>query len=492
MIAFNYKNFPLFFILLVIAFVQACSPSKSLDERPPNIVFILSDDQAWNHMAYLELGEISNFYETPNIERIANEGIYFTDAYAANPVCSPSRASIMTGKNPARLHLTNYIPGGVFPYAPIIGPPMARFLSMDEKIMPEYLKELGYVTGHFGKWHLSPDRQYDQPGRFFDPQHRGFDDVLLNVKPEANHDPFDDPHHVESITQRTISFIEQNKDQQFFAYVSHHVVHRPLIEEPDLIKKYEDKPEANNPANNPIMGAMVERMDDGIGRILDKLDELNLTENTIVIFFSDNGGLSTLQAQDPLRGGKSMVFEGGIRIPFAVRWPGVITTGSHSSTPVISDDLLPTILDMVGYNKPVSDFDGVSLVPLITIGTEPDREALYWHYPHYHHHGYQPSAAIRMGDYKLIEWFEETEWGRPNQVNLFNLSDDLGELNDISDEMPELANSMRKKLHAWRKTINAQEMRRNPLYDPERAYVRSEIELSDTKGPGIREMYELD
>ncbi|MEX0685164.1 MAG: sulfatase [Balneolales bacterium] len=467
----------------MILFIQGCAMKAGETEKPLNIVFILSDDQAWNHMGYLG---ITDFYETPNIDRIANEGIHFTDAYSASPVCSPARASIMTGKNPARLHLTNYIPGGTYPYAPIVGPPMKRALPLNEKILPQYLKDLGYVTGHFGKWHLSPDRLFDEPGRFYEPQFRGFDDVLLNIKPEADHDPFDDPHHVETITQGSIDFIEQNQTNPFFLYVSHHVVHRPLIEEPELIKKYENKQGAELERNNPIMGAMVERMDDGIGRILDKLDELNLRENTVVIFFSDNGGLATLQAQDPLRGGKSMVFEGGIRVPLSIRWPGVIEPGTKSSTPVVSDDFLPTILEMVGSPLHKDDFDGLSFTPLLQGKGGVDREALYWHYPHYHHQGYQPSGAIRRGDYKLIEWYEETLWSAPNQISLFNIRKDIGETTDISNEFPELANSMRRQLYEWRDSVHAQEMMRNPLYDPERAYVRSEMNLLNTQGPGLQ------
>lgn len=463
----------------MLSYLNGCANSVS---KPLNFVFILSDDQGWNHVGY---HGVTDFYETPNINRIAREGMFFTDAYSASPVCSPTRASIMTGRNPARLHLTDYIPGGTYPHAPVIGDPISRGLPLDEKIIPQYLAEKGYVSGHFGKWHLSPDRQYDDPGRFYEPQHRGFHDVLLNLKPEPDHDPFDDPHHVESITQRSVDFIRNNRDKPFFLHTSHHVVHRPLIEEPELVEKYEKKPGASHPMNNPIMGAMVERMDRGIGRILDTLDELGLTENTVVIFYSDNGGLSTLQAQDPLKGGKSMLFEGGIRVPLCIRWPGVIKPGTSSDVPVISDDFLPTMLAMTGIRNRSTQFDGVNLSKLLSDGVAPDREALYWHYPHYHHHGYAPSGAIRMGDYKLIEWFERKLWGEPNQVSLFNLREDIGETRDLATEMPELANLMRRKLHDWRREVGAREMRRNPLYDPERAYVRTQPDLEYTRGPGI-------
>lgn len=469
---------------LMVLFMQGCGRDDEVSQKPLNIVFILSDDQGWNHVGY---NGSTDFYETPNIDRIASEGIYFSDAYSANPVCSPARASLMTGKNPARLHLTNYIPGGTWPYAPVIGPQMQRYLSMDEKILPQYLSDHGYVSGHYGKWHLSPDRQFDDSGRFLEPQHRGFDDALITLKPKPDHDPYDDPHNVEEITQRSLEFIDQNKDKPFFLHVSHNVVHRPLIEVPELIEKYENKPGAELGKNNPIMGAMVERMDEGIGRILDRLDEHNLTENTVVIFFSDNGGLERLQDQDPLKGGKAMVFEGGIRVPLVIRWPGVIEPGTKSTTPVISDDFVPTILDMIGSDADVSAMDGVSLVPLLTGKGDLNREALYWHYPHYHHNGYQPSGAIRKGDYKLIEWYEETLWGARNQVSLYNIREDIGETNDLAAEMPERAGRMRQELYEWRDALNVQEMRRNPFYDPERVDQRSEINLQYRKRPGIRE-----
>ncbi len=454
--------------LIMIPAMQSCGSLSGKDEKSLNIVFIVTDDQGWNQVGY---HGVTDFYETPNIDRIASEGMHFTSAYSASPISSPARASIMTGKNPARLHLTNFIPGGLFPYNLLTTPVMEPYLPIEEKILPEYLKDIGYATGHFGKWHLYTDRLFDEPGRFYDPQYRGFDDVLLNKKPEPDHDPYDDPHHVEDITQRSLQFIEQNRDKPFFLYVSHHVVHRPLIETPDLVEKYENKPGVDNPVNDPVMGAMIERMDEGIGRILDKIEELGLTDNTVVMFFSDNGGLELLQSQDPLRGGKAMLFEGGIRVPLCISWPGVIEPGSRSTTPVISDDFFPTILEMAGLSPDMQERDGMSLVPVLKGKGELDRDALYWHFPHYHHLGYRPSGAIRMGDYKLIEWYEETLWGRPNQISLYNVEKDINESIDLSREMSHLATKMRRRLHEWRRSLNAQEMSRNPYYDPELASV---------------------
>src|SRR5690625_3364328 len=346
---------------------------------------------------------------------------------------------------------------------------MDPYLSLDEKLLSEILKDQGYVTGTFGKWHLSNDKNHDDIGRFYDPQFRGFDEFLSTVKPEPDHDPFDDPHHVEAITEHSLEFIDKHHDKPFFLWISHHVVHRPLIEQPDLISKYENKPGVERDVNNPVMGAMIERADSGIGQVLDKLSTLGLDDNTIVIFFSDNGGLELLQSQEPLRGGKAMVFEGGIRVPLAIQWPGVIEPGSVSHEPVISDDFVPTFMEMAAIDYHDVEFDGQSLMPILTQNQdELDREALYWHYPHYHHLGYKPGGAIRMGDYKLIEWYEETLWGQENQISLFNIKDDISESEDIKDEYPRKAMLMRRMLHEWRNEIGAQEMTRNAHYDEDR------------------------
>jgi len=452
------------------AISQLASGCKSMPDKKWNVVFVLADDQGWNQVSM----QGTKFYETPNIAKLATQGIYFNNAYSANPVCSPTRSSIMTGKNPARLHITDYIPGSPYPYAKLITPKMQQGLPLEEITLAEVFKENGYATGHFGKWHLNKDKNY-QPGRPGDPESQGFDDILTTVKPKPDADPSADAHHAVEITERALNFIENHKEKPFFCYVTHHVVHRPLMEKPDLVSKYEKKEGADLDINNPIMGAMIERMDTGIGQIMDKLDELKLSDNTIVIYYSDNGGLEMLQDQAPLRGGKSMIFEGGIRVPLVIRWPGVIEPGIQSTTPVISDDLFPTILDMLNMKKEIKDQDGLSIVPLFSGDDNWQRDALYFHYPHYHHQGYKPAGAIREGDYKLIEWFEESVLGEENAVNLYNLAEDIGEENDLSKEMPELADRMLKKLQAWRKRISAQEMTPNPNYNPQKAEWRFEI-----------------
>ena len=431
-----------------------------------NILFVLADDLGWNQVGY----HGTEFYETPNIDGIARDGMSFTDAYAAAAICSPTRASLMTGKFPARLHLTDFIAGGHFPYARLKVPEWTKFLPLEEITIAEALKPAGYVSGHFGKWHLNKDKKYE-PGRPMDPGSQGFDAVFTSVKPSSDADPTKDAHHVEEITEHALAFLEENRDLPFFAYVTHHVVHRPLHEHPELIAKYEAKPGADQPENNPVMGAMVERMDTSTGRLLRKLDELGIAERTIVAFYSDNGGLESLQDQKPLRGGKAMLYEGGIRVPLAVRWPGVVAAGSQSSVPVSSIDFFPTLLEIAGIPLEAGDVDGESLVPLLKQSGSLQRDALYWHYPHYHHQdtNLAPSGAIRQGDFKLIEWFEQSAQGLERPVSLFNLADDIGEEHDLAEEMPEKAEEMLEKLRAWQEAVGAQGMEPNPDYDPKRA-----------------------
>jgi arylsulfatase A-like enzyme len=445
------------------------SCQSAADDHDWNIVFILADDLGWNQVGYHGV----DFYETPHIDKIAADGMQFSNAYASDPVCSPTRAGIMTGKHPARLHLTDYIPGSPYPHARLTTPQQIAGLPLEAVTIAEKVKEKGYVTGHFGKWHLSKDKNY-QPGRPQDPGSQGFDDIFTSVKPKPDADPDGDAHHTIEITENALRFIEENKDKPFFCYVPYHTVHRPLMENADLIAKYEAKDGSEKAINNPIMGAMIERMDTGVGQIIAKLQELGLTENTVVIFYSDNGGFEQLQDQAPLRGGKAMVLEGGIRVPLAIKWPGVVKPGSISESLVTSEDHFPTIMEILGIEYTKNEIDGVSLIPLLKQTGDLERTALYWHYPHYHHQGYQPGGAIRVGDYKLIEWFEPSIMGTEEQINLYNLKEDIGETKDLSKEMPDFARQLRQKLHDWRQVTGVQEMTVNPNYDPKRADYRQQ------------------
>ena len=429
-----------------------------------NFVFILADDMGWNQVGF----NGSKFYETPNIDRIAKEGMYFSDAYTPAPVCSPARAGILTGKYPAHLHITDYLPGDPYPWAKLKTPVQAKALALEEVTLAEMLKEKGYTTAMVGKWHVNYDKNY-QPGRPGDPGSQGFDYVHTTVKPEYDTNPNEDAHHVMELTEHALKFLDENSKKPFLLYLSHHVVHRPIMEHPDLIFKYKEKEGADLPTSNPIMSAMIERMDTGIGMVLDKLDELKLTDNTVVVFYSDNGGLDKLQSQAPLRGGKAMVYEGGIRVPLAIKWPGTIKPGSKSSEPVTGCDLFPTFAEIAGCKSYADKVDGASLVPLLTHNGKFDNRDLFWHFPHYHRQGYLPSGAIREGDYKLIEWYEKSIYNEERAYSLYNIKEDMSETNDLAEQMPEKVKELAVKLKEWRKNVNAQEMERNPDFDPAKA-----------------------
>jgi arylsulfatase A-like enzyme len=241
------------------------------------------------------------------------------------------------------------------------------------------------------------------------------------------------------------------------------------LEKPELIAKYAAKPGVDDATNNPTMGAMIETMDKGIGRILERLESYGLTERTLVIFYSDNGGFAQLQDQAPFRGGKAMIWEGGIRVPMAIKWPGVVAAGAVNNELVTSDDFFPTLAGVLGIEELPADIDGLSLVPALQGKGEVGRDTLYFHYPHYHHLGYKPAGAIRQGDYKLIEWFEGSLAGDGKAVSLFDLANDPGETTDLADQYPERADAMLAELRAWRKRTGAAEMTVNPDYEPERA-----------------------
>jgi len=441
-----------------------------VSRKEPNIVFILVDDLGWHQLGCYG----SDFYETPNINRLAKEGMKFTDAYAACPVCSPTRASIMTGKYPARLHLTDFIKGGSPKDKKLLTPDWTAYLPLEEVTLAEALKSAGYVTGHFGKWHLNKDKNY-KLGRPMDPGSQGFDDVLTTHKPgkgpKSPHE--NDEHHVQQITDRAIAFIKENKDKPFFCYIPHNTIHRPDKERKELIEKYRKKPGADNDQkyghNNPVQAAMLETLDNSVGTVLKNLDELNLSDNTIVVFFSDNGHLGPKDSK-PLRGSKADLYEGGIRTPLIVRWPGVVKPGSQCNVPVISVDFFPTFLEVAGLKATDAKVDGESLIPLLKQTGGPKRDAIYFHYPHYHDQGVAPSGAVRQGKYKLVEWFEKSidGIGTPGALELFDLENDLNEQNNLAPKMPQLAAELHAKLKKWRKSVGAQEMLRNPEYNPKR------------------------
>ncbi len=461
---------------------------------PVNVVVFLADD-----LGQRDLGSYgSTFYETPNLDRLAKDGARFTDAYAACPVCSPTRASLMTGQWPQRTGITDYIGAPMKPElwkrnTKALPAPYSDRLALDAPTLAKAMKSAGYATFFAGKWHLGPEG--------FWPENQGFDVNMGGIDKGGPYggkkyfSPYGNPrlpdgpdgeHLPDRLASETATFIETNKDRPFFAYLSFYSVHTPLMAREDLQKKYKEKRErlglkakfAPEPPRDvrlvqehAVYAGMVEAMDLAVGKVLAKLDALGLRENTLVIFTSDNGGLSTSEGSPtsnlPLRAGKGWMYEGGIREPFLVRWPAVVKAGSVVGTPVSSPDIFPTLLEAAGGKpQPGQTLDGVSLVPLFKGGTLPER-ALFWHYPHYGNQGGAPAAAIRRGDWKLIEWQED------GRAELFNLSQDLGEKNDLAAKEPQRVAKLRDELHAWQKQVGAKFPIPNPDYDPAKPSGRS-------------------
>jgi arylsulfatase A len=422
--------------------------------KKPNIVFILIDDMGWPDVGCYG----SKFHETPNIDRLAGQGMKFTDAYAACPVCSPTRASIMAGQYPARIGITDFIPGHWRPYEKLIVPENRLQLPLESVTIGEVLKEQGYSTCYIGKWHLG-DKGYS-------PDLQGFDKVVLGVKNLND-------KQVSGFTDQAIKFIQEKKQESFFLYLSHHSVHIKLEAPEELVDKYKNKPKPATGVNNPTYAAMVEHMDTNIGRILKKLDDLDLAERTIVIFFSDNGGLreayggytgkrQIVSTNAPLRDEKGTLYEGGVRVPLIVRWPGVVKAGTTCSVPVTSVDFYPTILEIVGTGGDSNHvLDGEDILPLLRQTGSLERDAIYWHYPHYHHS--RPAGAIRQGKWKLIEFYED------GRLELYDLVNDIGEKKNLATEMPLKAAQLQQKLTGWRRSVKAKMPTRNPDYDPARA-----------------------
>jgi arylsulfatase A-like enzyme len=430
-------------------------------EKPgPNFVFFLIDDMGW-----MDVGcNGSTLYETPNIDRLAGQGMRFTNGYAACPVCSPTRASILTGKYPARLHLTDWIPGQTMPYEKLRRPDFRQELPLEEVTIAEALKTAGYATASIGKWHLG--------GPAFYPEHQGFDLNFAGThvgQPGSYFYPYKSPdlpkvrdneYITDRLTDEALKFIDANKDRPFFLYLPHYAVHTPLQGKEEDVDHFERKGLPHEGRDSAVYAAMIKSVDESVGRVLARLDELAIAENTVVIFMSDNGGLAWVTSNAPLRAGKGTLHEGGIREPMIIRWPGVAKPGIVCDAPAISVDFFPTILAMAGVTMNVSNIDGVDLTPLLRGGAAPARTALYWHYPHYHAGGATPGGAIRDGDYKLIDYYGE------DRFELYDLKADLGERNNLAEAMPEKALELRNKLHDWLRGVDAQMPTPNPNYEP--------------------------
>ncbi len=472
------------FTIACACFVQLFSTAAFA--APPNIVFFLADD-----LGQRDLGCYgSTFYETPHLDRLASQGAKFTDAYAACPVCSPTRASIMSGQWPQRTGITDYIGAPLNPEdwkrnTRLLPATYTDRLALDTPTLAKSLKAAGYATFFAGKWHLGPEGWW--------PEDQGFDFNFGGIdrggpyggnkyfSPYGNPRLIDGPpgeHLPDRLASEAVKFIEAHKDRPFFAYFSFYDVHTPLMARDDMRKKYEEKRaqlrlddewgreherDVRRVQNHAVYAGMVEAMDLAVGKVLAKLDALGLSENTLVIFTSDNGGLSTSEGWPtsnlPLRGGKGWMYEGGIREPLLVRWPAMVQPGKVIETPVSSPDFFPTLLDAADIKpQPDQTLDGMSLLPLLKDGALPER-ALFWHYPHYGNQGGAPSAAVRRGDWKLIEWQED------NRVELFNLATDIGESNDLAAQEPLRVAGLRAELHEWQEQVGAKFPIPNPNFD---------------------------
>lgn len=466
-----------FLFLLMQIFLFSCKT-----EKQPNFVFILVDDLGW---ADVKCNYPESFYDTPNIDKLAASGVRFTNAYSANPVCSPSRAAILTGKHPNRVDITDWIPGNDPKVRPLLGPQDRDNLALEEITIAEKLKEKGYKTGFFGKWHLG--------GEGFYPEYQGFD---VNIgghdkgsPPGGYYSPYNNPkladgpkgeYLTDRLTTESIKFISENKENPFFLYLAFYTVHTPIQASKKHIETYLAKRKTLGldsvphrkegdgwtklVQENADYASMVAAMDENVGRVIETLKEQGLDKNTWIIFTSDNGGLSTLYrknaptSNDGLRAGKGWCYEGGIRVPLVIDGPGIKERGSISNEPVIGMDYFTTILNLAGIEH--EDNDGVNLVPLLTEGKALERDELFWHYPHYHGSAWKPGSAIRKGDWKYIVYYED------NSEELYNLNDDPGETTDLINDLPQKAEELRTILNERLMETNAKFPKPNPDYIP--------------------------
>lgn len=472
------------FLMFIGLFVLHCDAEETA--KRPNIIVLVADD-----LGAMDIGANNpdTFYDTPNIDHLASTGLRFTAGYAACPVCSPTRASLLTGKYPSRTGITDYIgrhtPENWSRNTKLLPAAYHDHLDLDETTLAEMLHQQGYATFFAGKWHLGSEE--------FWPEHHGFDFNLGGIdrggpyggkkyfSPYGNPRLPDGPpgeHLPDRLATETVSFIKAHKDTPFFAELSFYSVHTPLMARDDLRAKYEQRQESLQ-SDDPVWGqererkvrlvqrhavyaGMVEAMDLAVGKVLDAVEELGLAENTIVVFTSDNGGLSTSEGHPtsnlPYRAGKGWVYEGGIRVPWIVRAPGISSPGTICDTPICTIDILPTIAALIGGEQtPIAGVDGVSLLPLIS-GGNIERESLYWHYPHYGNQGGAPSAAIRRGRWKLIEWFED------GSLELFDLENDPSEQTNLLTKHPEIAKKLHEELRGWQDQVAAKMPVENRAY----------------------------
>ncbi len=473
-------------VLLPLLYV---STATAENERRPNVLFVFLDDYGWKDLSFMG----SDFYETPHLDKIASDGMIFTDAYACAANCAPSRACLLSGQYTPRHEIYNVGTKrrGNPKFGTLKHVPGTDTLRTDIVTWAHCVQKAGYKTATMGKWHLSDD-----------PVPYGFD---LNVggthsggpprgyfPPHGKVPGLGDAPKGEYVTDRmydeAIKFIEANREHPWFLYLTHFAVHTPLQAKREIVQKYQGK-EAGKIHDHAVMAAMIESVDEGAGRLVAKLDELSLSENTIIVFFSDNGGYGPATSMQPLKGYKGTYYEGGIRVPFFVKWPGVVKAGTTCNVPIANVDLFPTFCEMTGAKLPAAQpRDGISIVPLLA-GIVPEKpRAIYWHFPAYLQ-SYQrineqrdplfrsrPCSIIRYGDFKLHEYFED------GGLELYNLREDIGEQHNLAEKMPEKTKQLHAMLESWRGSIDAPvPSEPNPNYDAKAERAAVEKALSGVK-----------
>ena len=451
--------------ILCLSAVVVCMPRPTRAATKPNIVFFLVDDLGWTDLGCYG----SDYYQTPNIDRLASEGVRFTDAYAACNACSPTRAAVLTGMYPARLRLTDWIPGQrSLPGHKLSAPQWTQQLELRHVTLAEALKSAGYKTAHIGKWHLGgpafyPTKQgFDvniggsyigAPGSYYFPYVRKPGSASRPVENLPPGGP-DGRYLTDRLADEAVKLIAQSKKQPFFIYFSFYSVHTPIQPRPDLHKRYKNDVVAGKRHTNAAYAAMVGAADEAVGRVRDQLSKSGITDETVIVFTSDNGGMHRVTTNAPLRGGKGMPWEGGTRVPLIVKAPGVTPAGTLCRQPAASIDFYPTLLELAAakgdptHNRHV---DGVSLAPLLqNPDALLDRKTIFWHYPHYNVLLGVPHSSLRSGPYKLIEFFED------DHVELYDLTSDLGETNDLAQRLPAKTAELLEELRTWRAQVKAQ------------------------------------
>ena len=445
---------------LVAALLGLCPAVAAADGRP-NVIVVLVDDMGWQDLSC----QGSDFFATPHVDRLAASGMRFTSGYSACTVCSPTRAALLTGQYPARLHLTDWIAGHERPHARLRIPAWTKQLPLEPVTVAERLRAQGYATASIGKWHLG--------GPGFAPERQGFDANCGGTdkgQPPSYFSPYGiatlpDGPAGEYLTDReaaeAVAFIEAHRDRPFFLYLPHHGVHTPIQAKPAVAARYAAK-RPGIPRKLAAYAAMVESVDDALGTMLGTLDRLGIRDRTAIIFTSDNGGQASITDMGPLRAGKGSAYEAGVRVPFIVSWPGVTRPGTTSDVPVITPDIPATILDLTGAGpEPGQPLDGASLAGLLRGGSLA-RDAIFWHYPHYHPGGATPYSAIRSGPWRLVHFYEN------DRDELYDLAADPGETTDLAATRTDTARELRQALDAWLTSVGAQRPTPNPAFDPDR------------------------